>query len=175
MAKLSKDDWETIRARRETGVSFGMLAKEYNVSKTIIVTRSTREGWGDGSDTIEAIRRKATEKVTGVTTAQDTKKREEAIDLEAEKLAKVEKRHREEPDAIRERLYTGLKRHREAQTKEEKQLAFEDLKAAKIASETLLNIHKAERQAWGMDYQVDVRNMTDEQLDALSKGKMPRI
>ena len=35
--------------------------------------------------------------------------------------------------------------------KEEKQLAFEDLKAAKISSECLLNIHKAERQAWNMD------------------------
>ncbi|MCX8085754.1 MAG: hypothetical protein N3C63_02505, partial [Rhodocyclaceae bacterium] len=57
----------------------------------------------------------------------------------------------EETNAVRERLYAGLKAHKAALKKEDKVLAFEDLKAAKIASETIINIHKAERQAWGLD------------------------
>lgn len=153
MPRLSADQWETIRAEREAGASFDTLAQRYGVSKTAIIKRAKAEGWSDGQDVGEIIRRKVTEKVTGVVTTGNPKKRAEAIDAAADRSAEIIRRHQEESNAIRERLYAGLKAHRAAEAKEEKQLAFEDLKAAKIASETLLNIHKAERQAWGLDVQ----------------------
>lgn len=152
MPRLSADQWETIRAEREAGASFPELAAKYGVSHQAIQKRAKTEGWGDGRDVGEIIRRKVAEKVAGVA-ACNPKKRAEAIDAAADRSAEIIRRHQEESNAIRERLYAGLKAHRAAETKEDKQLAFEDLKAAKIASETLLNIHKAERQAWGLDVQ----------------------
>lgn len=152
MPRLSADQWETIRAEREAGASFPELAAKHGVSHQAIQKRAKAEGWGDGRDVGEIIRRKVAEKVSGVA-ACNPKKRAEAIDAAADRSAEIIRRHQEESNHIRERLYAGLKAHRVAEAKEDKQLAFEDLKAAKIASETLLNIHKAERQAWGLDVQ----------------------
>lgn len=151
MPRLTRDQWETIRAEREAGASFPELAAKWGVSHQAIQKRAKAEGWGDGQDVGEIIRRKVAEKVAGVVAACNPKKRAEAINAAAERSAEIIKRHQEESNEIRERLYAGLKAHRAAETKEQKQLAFEDLKAAKIASETLLNIHRAERQAWGLD------------------------
>jgi hypothetical protein len=78
-------------------------------------------------------------------------KKAEAIATEADKVVAVIRRHCEEAATVREQLYAGLEAHKAAGTREEKVLAFEDLKAAKISSETLLNLHKIERQAWGLD------------------------
>lgn len=151
MPRLTRDQWETIRAEREAGASFPELAAKWGVSHQAIQKRAKAEGWGDGQDVGEIIRRKVAEKVAGVVAACNPKKRAEAINAAAERSAEIIKRHQEESNEIRERLYAGLKAHRAAETKEQKQLAFEDLKAAKIASETLLNIHRAERKAWGLD------------------------
>lgn len=174
MPRLSKDEWESVRAARETGVSFNQLGRDFGIDKAAIMRRAKKEGWDDGADVQDAIRRQAAKKVSGIVTTGDLQKKAEAIDAEAEKLAEIQRRHREEPNAVRERLYAGLKAHKAAVTREGKQLAFEDLKAAKIASETLLNIHKAERQAWDMDYPIDVKSMSIEQLEQMAKGKLPR-
>lgn len=151
MPRLSSDVWETVRAEREAGETFDALAARYGVSKTAIVKKSKTEGWSDGQDVATIVRRKVTEKVTGIVTAENPKKKAEAINAAADRSAEVVRRHQEETNAVRERLYTGLKAHKAAINKEGKQMAFEDLKAAKISSETVLNIHKAERQAWGLD------------------------
>jgi hypothetical protein len=153
MPRLTADQWETVRAEREAGASFPELAARWGVSHQAIQKRAKAEGWSDGRDVGEIVRRKAAEKVAGVVAACNPKKRAEAINAAADRSAEVIRRHQEESNAIRERLYAGLKAHRAAETKEDKQLAFEDLKAAKISSETLLNIHKAERQAWGLEVQ----------------------
>jgi hypothetical protein len=174
MARLTKDQWETIRAERATGASFPELASRHGVSHQAIQKRAKKEGWSAAENVGSEIPKRATEKVAGIVATDNPKKKQEAIDAEAERIAEVQRRHREEPNAIRDRLYAGLKSHREAKSKEEKQLAFEDLKAAKISSECLLNIHKAERQAWNLDYQIDVKNLTTEQLEELARGKMPR-
>lgn len=151
MPRLSRDQWESIRAEREAGASFGDLAQKYGVDKAAIVRRAKAEGWSDGTDVADVIRRKVTEKVTGISPVADPKKKAEAISAAADRGAEVIRRHQEETNAVRERLYAGLKAHKAALKKEDKVLAFEDLKAAKIASETIINIHKAERQAWGLD------------------------
>lgn len=158
MPRLTQDQWQIIRAKREAGrISFDKLAAEFGVSKPAIVKRAAKEGWGDGSDVSETIRKKVTEKVAGVIT-DNPKMKQAAIDAEAERVAEVQRRHREEPNAIRERLYAGLKSHKAAETKEAKQLAFEDLKAAKIASECMANIHKMERVAYGLDLPAEDAN-----------------
>lgn len=153
MPRLTLDQWQTIRAEREAGASFRDLASKYGVSHQAIVKRAVREQWSDGQDVAEIIRRKVAEKVAGVVAAGNAKKKAEAIAAAADRSAEVIKRHQDEVNAVRDRLYAGLKAHRAAETREAKQLAFEDLKAAKIASETLLNVHRAERQAWGLDVQ----------------------
>ena len=127
------------------------LAARFGIDKAAISRRAKAEEWGDGTDVAEVIRRKVNEKVNGISTADAPKKRAEAISAAADRSAEVVKRHQDETNAIRERLYSGLREHKAATNKEQKQLAFEDLKAAKISSECLLNIHKAERQAWGLD------------------------
>lgn len=151
MPRLSADQWETIRAEREAGASFGDLATKFGIDKAGIVRRAKTEGWGDGSDVEDAVRRKVTEKVTGLSPAADPKRKAAAIDDRAERIAEVLRRHCEEPKALRERLYAGLTAHRLAGDLEDKRLAFEDLKAAKISTEAMMNIHKIERQAWGIE------------------------
>lgn len=150
MPRLSADQWETVRAEREAGASFPDLAARHGVSHQAISKRAKTEGWHDGEDVAEAIRRKVAAKVAGVVAAANPQKRAAAIDAEADRSAEVLRRHREETNAVRERLYSGLREHKAA-----KQLAFEGLKAAKISSETLLNIHKAERQAGGLEVKAD--------------------
>jgi hypothetical protein len=60
---------------------------------------------------------------------------------------------RRKPEQVRELLWRGLEAHRAAETLDEKRLAFETLKAAKISSETLTNLQRMERISHGLDNQ----------------------
>jgi len=150
MPKLSRDEWEQIRAEREAGLSFGRLASRYGIDKAAIVRRAKAEGWGDGADAAELVRRKAMAQVTG-TAITDPEKRAAAIDTAAELAANVIRRHQEEAEQVRELLWRGLEAHQAAETLDEKRLAFETLKAAKISSETALNLQRMERISHGLD------------------------
>ena len=147
MPRLSKEAWAEIRAEREAGASFPELAARWGVSHQAIQKRAKAEGWGDGTNVAEVIRRKVAEKVAGY----NPQKKTAAIDAAAERAAEVVRRHQEETNAARDRLYCGLKAHKAAATKEEKTLAFEDLKAAKIAAEALAIIQRLERINWGLE------------------------
>jgi hypothetical protein len=150
MPRLSRDTWKQIRAEREAGLSFGLLASRYGISKTAIVQRAKAEGWGDGTDVAELVRRKACARLTGADTT-DHQKRAAAIDLAAELAADVIRRHQAETREVYELLWRGLEMHRAAETLDEKRLAFETLKAAKISSETLANLQRMERVSYGLD------------------------
>ena len=150
MPKLSRDDWEKIRAEREAGLSFGLLASRYGIDKAAIVRRAKAEGWGDGTDVAELVRRKAMEQVTG-TAITDPEKKAAAIDAAAELAADVIRRHQAEAEQVRELFWRGLEASRAAETLDEKRLAFETLKAAKISSETLANLQRMERISYGLD------------------------
>jgi len=150
MPKLSRDTWKQIRAEREAGLSFGLLASRYGISKTAIVRRAKDEGWNDGADAAELVRRKARDKVAGADTT-DHQKRAAAIDTAAELAANVIRRHQAEAEQVRELLWRGLEASRAAETLDEKRLAFETLKAAKISSETLANLQRMERISYGLD------------------------
>lgn len=151
LSKLNQEQWDTVRAEREAGCSFPDLAAKHGVSHQAIQKRAKKEGWSGGEDVAEVVRRKVAEKVAGIVAAESPEKRAHAMDAEAGKVAEVVKRHREETNAIRDRLYSGLKTQKAATTIAEKRLAFEDLKAAKISSECLQNIHRMERVAWGIE------------------------
>ena len=150
MPKLSRDDWEKIRAEREAGLSFGLLASRYGIDKAAIVRRAKAEGWGDGTDVAELVRRKAMEQVTG-TAITDPEKKAAAIDRAAELAADVIRRHQAEAEQVRELFWRGLEASQAAETLDEKRLAFETLKAAKISSETLANLQRMERVSYGLD------------------------
>lgn len=151
MPRLTKEQWETIRAEREAGCSFPELAARHGVSHQAIQKRAKKGGWSGGEDVAEVVRRKVAERVAGLQPKESPEKRAAAMDAEADKVAEVVRRHRDETNAIRDRLYNGLKQHKAAENYAAKRLAFEDLKAAKISSECLQNIHRMERTAWGID------------------------
>ena len=53
--------------------------------------------------------------------------------------------------------------------------SLELLKIAKMTADTILIQQNGERKAWGLDeLNLDVSKMTDEQLQDIINGKMPR-
>lgn len=164
MPRPTPETWSDIRAKREAGATFKSLSLEFGVSDAAIVKRAKAEGWGDGKDVAETIRRKVSEKVSAIVSADPVKKARE-IDAAADRAADIIRRHQEEPETVRGMLYAGIETHQAAESKEAKALAFEDLKAAKISSEVLLNIHRLERQAWNLDEAAAVKvDLTKQEL-----------
>lgn len=148
MPRQTADAWDSIRAEREAGASFGDLASRYDVSKPAIVRRAKAEKWGDGSDLGDAVRRKVTEKVTGIVTTANAKKKAEAMDAEAEKVAEVARRHRKEWEQV-----VMLRQEALAARKVDQKDAFEKAKLAKITAEMTAIQQAGERKAWGLDVQ----------------------
>jgi hypothetical protein len=141
--------WEQVRAEFEAGATIRGLSKTHGVSRAAIQKRAAKEGWAQDAE--PAIQRKVTEKVAGVVATCNPKKKAEAIDAEAERRAAVIKRHRDEWSGARERLYAGLTARRAASDAKAKALAFDDLKAAKIAAETLQIMQNNERKNHRLD------------------------
>lgn len=140
MPRLTAEQWTDVRAEREAGTSFPDLAKKYGVSHQAIQKRAKKEGWSNGEDVQEVVRRKVAEKVAGVVATESPKKRAEAIDAAADKAGKIVERHRKDweqhhktfgVDAIAADFLVG--------------------KCAKISAEMLAIRQKGERLAWGLD------------------------
>jgi hypothetical protein len=144
--RLTADQWQEIRAKREAGASFGELAAQFDVTKAAIIKHSKAENWGDGSDAAEIIRRKVTEQVTGAVTGGDPKKREAALDAEAARAAEVIHRHRQEWEIVAALRDEALE-VREVDHAE----AFGRAKLAKITAEMTAIQQAGERKAWGLD------------------------
>ena len=138
MPRLSKDTWADIRAEREAGASFLDLAAKYGVSHTAIIKRAKAEGWSDGKDVAEIIRRRVAEKVSGVVTAGNPVKRAAAIDAAANRSAEVVRRHQAEWEDHRARFGSVPD-------------DFDLGKLAKISAEMLRIRQDGERKAWGLD------------------------
>lgn len=182
MPRLSREDWDTIRAKREAGASIFSISKEFDISHTAIRKKSIREEWGDGSDVQAAIRRKVSEKVAGVSTGNPIKKAE-AIDAEAERRAAVRLRHRQECEQIAVLRQEAIKCRKAAKdelaTPVERVLAvkeaFEKAKLAKILAESLAIQHQCECRSWGLDVvEYDLSKLSDEQLAQIIQGKSIR-
>lgn len=140
MPRLTADTWETIRAEREAGSTFADLASRFGVSDAAIVKRSKRESWGDGTDLAKEIRRKVSEKVSGIVSATNPKKKAEAIDAAADRGAAIVARHRQDWEDHRARFtVNGVADD------------FDLGKSAKICAEMLAIRQKGERAAHGLD------------------------
>jgi hypothetical protein len=150
-SRLTPDQWAEARAMREAGASLSDVAAQFGIDRAFLTRKAKAEQWGDGRDVGHLLRAKVTAKSHGIGTGVTFEKREQALESAASKLVAVIERHREEVNAARERLYAGIKAHKAATTRAEKQLAFEDLKAAKISAETLMLIQRMERISWGLD------------------------
>jgi hypothetical protein len=138
MPRLSKETWSDIRAEREAGASFPELASKYGVSHQAIQKRAKAEGWSDGTDVAEVIRRKVAEKVARVVASSNPQKRAESIDAAAEKSASVVRMHQAEWEDHRARFGSVPE-------------DFESGKLAKISAEMLRIRQDGERKAWGLD------------------------
>lgn len=140
MARVTAEQWVEARARREAGESISDVAKFLGVDRALVSRRAKVEKWSDGADLDEVLRRKVTEKVTGVVTASDPKKRDEALDAAAALRADVEIRHQVEWVKHKSLLDLAIG------TKD-----FETAKLAKITAETLKIRQEGERKAWRLD------------------------
>jgi hypothetical protein len=138
MPRLSKDTWADVRAEREAGASFPELAAKYGVSHQAIQKRAKTEGWGDGTNVAEVIRRKVAEKIARVVAGSNPQKRAEAIDAAAERRAAVVRMHQAEWEDHRARFGSVPE-------------DFEAGKLAKISAEMLRIRQDGERKAWGLD------------------------
>lgn len=167
MPPLTKEAWKKIRAAWEVGESTVKLGKKHGCSDRAIRMRAKAEGWTRPEGVKAEIRRKAKERMSK-SPPHDPQALEEAIEERVDATAEVIKRHREEAQVVRGLMYAGAREHKAAKSMLEKQLAFETLKAAKITSETIRNLHVAERKAWGLDEGKD--NDTDEIIIERSYG-----
>ena len=147
MPRLTQDQWDSVRAEREAGSSFRELAARHGVSDAAIVKRAKSEGWSDGKDVAEVIRRKVSEKVSGIVSTGNPKKKAEAIEAAASKAAAVVDMHKGEWAAHRDRF---------GATTED----FEDGKLAKINAEMLKIRQEGERRAHGLDADVGKSDVT---------------
>ena len=140
MARLTADQWETVRAEREAGESFRSLADKYGVSHQAIQKRARAEDWGDGQNVSEIIRKKVSAKVAGVVAGGNPKKKAEALENAAKKGFDIIQRHQKDWDE-HHRLFTVAGVATE----------FETGKSAKICAEMLAIRQKAERAAHGLE------------------------
>lgn len=147
--KKRKLDWSTIRAEYEAGESARALGRKYECSNVSISARVKAEGWEQDAE--GAIRKRTQEKLNGIVNSDLPLKRAEAIDAEAEKRVRIVYKHRAEAEEIRELVNEGLRDTKAATDKKEKDAAFDTLKAAKIASETITNLQRLERKSYGLD------------------------
>lgn len=138
MPRLTVDQWVEVRARRETGESFPALARAFDIDHSAIVRRAKKEGWGDGSDVGATVRRKVTEKLTGIITSDDPQKKAQILDQAAEKGAAIILKQQQDWDAHR-RMFGEVP------------VDFETGKHAKISAEMLKIRHEGERTAYGLD------------------------
>lgn len=138
MPRLTADQWAEARALREAGASFEEVAKAVGVTKAAVLKTSKRDGWSDGSDVGEIIRRKVTEKVSGVVSDGNHKKKAEAIDAAADNVAGVVRQHQQEWEDHRSKFGSVPD-------------DFEAGKLSKISAEMLSIRQKGERAAHGLE------------------------
>jgi hypothetical protein len=140
MPRLTGDQWVEVRAQREAGASFPELAARFGLSHQAIQKRAKKDGWGDGQDVGEVIRRKVAEKVAGVVAAKSAIRKAEIIDAAVDQAAGIVTRHREDWEE-----HHAVFRVRGIADD------FDLGRSAKICSEMLAIRQKAERIAWSLD------------------------
>jgi len=139
MKRLTGEQWQEIRERREAGESFGSLSAAFDIDRTVIFRRAKKEGWGDGKDIEAAIHRAYDEKANGVVVGLTPEKRAALIDAEAERRAEIERRHRAEWEQLEPYRLAAVQRMQSAHELGEDPSAKPAWVTAKIASEVAKN------------------------------------
>ena len=129
-----------------TGVSFGDLAAKHGVSHTAIIKRAKAEGWTDGTDVADVIRRKVSEKVSGAVSETNPRKRAEAIDAAAEAGADIIRRHRRAWSKV-----NVLRREAFAARNDDLKEATARARLAKTLAEATAIQQAGERKAYGLE------------------------
>lgn len=139
MPRLTADQWGDARAMREAGATLTDVAQRFGIDRAAVSRRAKAEGWGDGADLGDAIRRQVTAKTHGIVTL-DPAKKAAAIAAAADRAALVVTRHRDDWETHHQTFgVQGIAG------------SFELGKSAKISAEMLAIRQKAERIAWGLD------------------------
>jgi hypothetical protein len=120
--------WDSIKADYIRGIPLDELARKYGVRYKTILLKAKAKEWGGEFRSAH-------------------KNNQDKAELKGNEIVT---RHCNEANLVRERLYVGINRHRSALDLISKKLAYEDLRAAKLAVECLLLLHKIERQAYGI-------------------------
>lgn len=198
MARLTAEQWSEIRAEWEASPKVGVawLAKEsggrWDVTRQAIHLRRTAERWlkrGTLAGLVEKAQLAAdvgssvsggsltgnfTRPLTGssvknsepapVSPESEAEQSGAAEQIAVDLRAKLIERHRAEWGLARQLVYDAAKAK-----------DFDRAKLGKITSEALRIVQEGERKAWGLDaLNGDVASMTDEQLEQIARGKMPR-
>lgn len=154
MAKLTADQWEIVRAKREAGASFRELVKEFGISMGILSKRSREEGWGDGKDGNRIANARALELVNGIKSGVHPDHFAAAVEAAAQGKAGVLMRHQADWMIHRESFGPELLQEVPADhpAGEEREVTrrFNRMKMAKISAEMLMIRHAGERKAHGI-------------------------
>ena len=162
--RVTPNQWADARARREMGATFREVSQQTGVDASLLCRRARREGWGDGADVEDVIRKKVNERSHGVIPRMAPAEKAAAIDEAAQKSARLVERHREEWDAPRKAAYEGY---------DEKDAA--KIRLAKTLAETIDIIQKGERRAWGLEVtEIRARNVGDAPTDNTIKIEFVR-
>ena len=130
-------DWERIKFEYSTGVDIKTLVDKFKIDRSTIYKRIANEGWK--RCLTEEVNARADLISTGVSTNDDPKKKEEAINDMARRVAAVKLKYRV---AWEDHIY---------QTQEARDAEnFDRLKCLKIAAETMSIAQKGEYKAWGI-------------------------
>lgn len=192
MARITAEQWQAIRTSWEydpdepgfdvsgqrAGAKLGFKAPNRSSIKRRMDDDGKKGNAWERRGTMQGINAAAHRKADGMVDATGEQRecntvaakkyqaaREESEDLRAEVIA----RHRQEW-----RVVAALRNEALAIRNTDAALAFEKAKLAKITSEMTKIQQDGERKAWGLDIAVDpsvLRDMTDEQLEALAKGR----
>ena len=194
MGRLSKEQWSAVRASWEEDpvVSYVEAAQRVSAkhgfevpSKAAISKKALLEHWsktGELAIINEAAQRRAD--ALDVDPEVDDKNfnkivaREESERLRAEVLA----RHRREWSEMEGFRRSALIKLKEAydfkgELRDERQrwiIAKLAADAVKVNFSSLALKQDGEVKAWGLGFNFDVKSLTDEQLDALIEGHLPR-
>jgi hypothetical protein len=138
--KITEAQWTDARAMRESGSSFREVADGTGIDPSLLCRTAKNQGWGDGADVGEAIRKRVDEKVHGIVYSVDPAKKAAALDAAAEKVVAKVEQHKTEWDAPRKNAYDAFESDDPAK-----------MRMAKAFAETLKIIQDGERRAWGID------------------------
>lgn len=161
MARLTLDQWQEIRARREVdGETYQELAKAYGISHQAIARRAKKEGWDDGGSHEKVIQQRVARKVARINATSNPVKLNAEINAEVQRRAELIEQHRAEWLAVKrlekEAIAEGRSTERVRLTRALKQL-----------TDQMVARQNQERKLWGIDVELsvdEIKAMSDDEL-----------